>query len=183
MHVLLYGLFFLSMLPALVYPFISVWMQEFIGQVFSEKGSLDYVGEAYASGDIAGAAFATWLNNYIVQTVGLTFALSLVIPLAGVLKTAASFAFAGLGITPIWSGMPGMLTYHSITMVLELEAYIYACVAVCAFWTRLIRGLAAPATARAAGAAAKSLGSATLLAGLMLGVAAAYEAATLILLR
>jgi hypothetical protein len=181
MHVFLYGTFFFLTLPTLAYPFVNVLMQQYIGQTFSE-GTLAYVGEAYASGDVFRATFATWLNNFVVQTAGLTVLLSVIIPMSGVLKTAASFALAGLGMTPLWSGMPGLFLFHSITMVLELEAYIYACVAVCGFWLTLVRGVRERRIADAAHEALMMLLSATVLAGITLGIAALYEAATLLLL-
>jgi hypothetical protein len=67
-------------------------------------------------------------------------------------------------------------------MVLELEAYIYACVAVCAFWLRVVRGIRAGRAGEGLHEATIMLVSATLLAGVMLGLAGLYEAATLILL-
>jgi hypothetical protein len=182
MHVFLYGVFFASTLPTLAYPFINVMMQEYIRHAFSD-GSLGYVGEAYGSGNVLRAAAATWLNNFVVQTAGLTMLLSIIVPMLGVLKTAASFAVAGLGMTPLWTGMPAVFVPHSITMVLELEAYIYACVAVCVFWGHIARGIRAGRTGDAAHESLMTLLSATLLAGVMLGVAALYEAASLILLR
>ncbi len=181
MHVLLYGTFFAFTLPTLAYPFVNVLMQEFIGRTFSE-GSLSYVGDAYASGHVIRATFATWVNNFVVQTAGLTMLPSVIVPMLGVLKTAASFAIAGLGMTPLWSGMPGLFLFHSITMVLELEAYIFACVAVCVFWIKIVRGLRERRLGDAAHDAFMTLLSATLLAGVTLAIAAFYEATTLILL-
>jgi hypothetical protein len=181
MHVFLYGVFFLSMAPALRSPFLNVMMQEYIRHTFTE-GSLWYVGEAYGSGNVIRAAAATWVNNFFVQTAGLTMLLSVIVPMVGVLTTAANFAIAGLGMTPLWSGMPGLFVPHSITMVLELEAYIYACVAVAAFWLGIVRGIREGKFADAAHESAMTLLSATLLAGTMLAVAAAYEAASLLLL-
>jgi hypothetical protein len=182
MHALLYGTFFVCTLPAIRYPFINVLMQEYIRHAFSD-GSLGYVGDAYGSGNVLRAAVATWLNNFIVQTAGLTMLLSVFVPMLGVLKTAMSFALAGVGMTPLWSGMPGVFVPHSITMVLELEAYIYACVAVCVFWGHLFRGVRAGRTGDAAHESLMTLLSATLLAGVMLAVAAIYEAMSLILLH
>lgn len=182
MHIFLYGVFLASTLPAIRYPFINVLMQEYIRHAFSD-GSLGYVGEAYGSGNILRAAVATWLNNFIVQTAGLTMLLSVIVPMLGVLKTAMSFALAGAGMTPLWSGMPAVFVPHSITMILELEAYIYACVAVCVFWSHLVRGVRAGRTGDAAHESFMTLLSATLLAGVMLGFAALYEAFSLIVLR
>ncbi len=182
MHLFLYGIFFVGSLSTLVYPFANVMIQEYVRHVFTD-GGLGYVGEAYGSGNILRAAAATWLNNFIVQTAGLTMLLSVIVPMLGVLKTAASFAIAGLGMTPLWTGMPGVFVPHSITMVLELEAYIYACVAVCVFWGHLVHGIRAGRAGDAAHESLMTLLSMTLLAGLLLAMAALYEAASLILLR
>lgn len=182
LHLMLYGGFFVMMAAPLAYPFANVIMQNYITHTFSQ-GGLGYVGQAYQSGNIGLAAAATWVNNYLLQTVALTVISSLIIPLVGVLKTLVSFAMAGFGMTPIWSGMAGTLVFHSITMVLELEGYIFACVAVCVFWFDLVGGMrSGEGRARIAGAF-KVLGAGTALSGVMLAIAALYEATTLILLH
>ena len=136
MHALFYGIFFGSMLFGLSAPLLNYWIIHYIGSMFRD-GALSYIGDAYASGDILMASLTTFYNNYVVQTLLLTFALSFP-PLAlGVLKTVLSFLIVGFAMAPHWIGTASGMTFHSITIALELEAYIVACFAVVAWATRL----------------------------------------------
>jgi hypothetical protein len=182
MHVVLFGSFFAMMAVGIVFPVPHLWLQNFIAHEFS-TGGLSYVGDAYASERVFAAALMTWVNNFVVQTVGMTFGISLVIPLLGLLKNLASFTMVGFGMAPLWSGMAWMFSFHSITMTLELEAYIIACVIVVYFWRRVIVGLRDKEVIPELRRGFRALGSGIMLTGTMLGIAALYEAATLILLR
>lgn len=181
MHVFLYGGFFIAAVLALMVPPINVFVMNVIAHAFSE-GNLGYVGDAYRSGNLIVAAGATWMNNYLLQTVVMTVLISIVVPCIGVLKTLLSFGLAGLGMAPLWSGTAANYTFHSITMILELEAYIYACAAVVIFWMRIVAAIRRRERSLAV-EGARVLVSATLLAGALLAIAGLYEAATLILLR
>ncbi len=181
MHLGLYGGFFGAAAFTLLNPQINIIAMNFITHAFSE-GSLNYVGDAYRSGNVFLAALTTWVNNYLLQTVVLTMLLSLAIPYAGILKTLASFTFAGFGMAPLWSGIAANYTFHSVTMVLELEAYIYACVAVAIFWLKLAEALRQRNSAPVL-EGTRIMASATVLAGVQLAIAGLYEALTLILLR
>ncbi len=181
MHVFLFGGFFVSMLTSMRFPVISIFLQEYITHAFSE-GELSYIGAAYESGNIFRATGATFLNNYLLQTVVLTICISFIVPMIGVLKTFASFVLVGFGMAPLWSGMAGMFLFHSITMTLEFEGYIFACIAVCMFWIHVQEGLRQRQIAAGLVAGLKVVGSGTLLSGLMLALAGLYEATTLILL-
>jgi hypothetical protein len=182
MHILMYGVFFAAMLAGSMLPLANFSITQYIGDMFS-GGELSYIGDAYASGNILRAAFATFFNNYVVQTLGFTFAVSL-IPLAlGVFKTAASFALVGFGMAPIWAGTATGYSYHALTMVLEFEGYIVACFAVTAWalcWCRVpFKGIT---KAEAAQSVAMFLSGAAL-SGVLLAIAALYEATTLILFK
>jgi len=181
MHLLLYGLFFAAMAQGVTQPVLNYRAADYIGSIFTE-GGLSYIGDAYASEEIVRAAAATFFNNYVVQTIGLTFGISIV-PLAlGVVKTALSFVMVGFVMAPVWTGIAAGYSFHSITMVLELEAYIVACFVV-VLWTR--RCFRAMYENRVMGEMRENFalyGSGVVLTGLMLALAAFYEAATLILL-
>ncbi len=182
MHLLLYGIFFGAMSAGMLLPYWNYRITEYMGLLFT-KGELSYIGQAYASGDILQATAATFINNYVVQTLGLTFAIS-IIPLAlGVLKTALSFAVVGFGMAPLWSGAASGYAYHSITMVLELEAYILACFVVVVWPIRLWRAVTRGSFPAEFFLNLRIVLGGALLAGGMLAVAALYEATTLILLR
>lgn len=179
-HLALYSVFFAAMATGARMPLLNYRMTEYISSLFLE-GELEYIGSAYASGDILQAALATLYNNYVVQTLGLTFLLS-VPPLAlGVLKNALSFGLVGFGMTPLWAGSASGYVYHSITMVLELEAYILACFVVVVWAIRIFRAMSSPGAATEFRTNLHIFTGGVILTGVMLFLAALYEAATLIL--
>jgi hypothetical protein len=190
MHVLLYAVFFGAMLLGQAHPLWNMRMMDLITMEFTE-GDLSYVGDAYMSGNIFNAALMTFINNFVVQTLGLTYIVSFFIPLApGVLKTALSFALVGFGSSPIWSGTSAAMIYHSITMVLELEAYILASFVV-VLWPVHLAGSFIQQFQRINPPRAKAkliqglciFGQGIVLSAVMLVIAALYEAATLISFR
>ncbi len=179
MHLLLYGAFFLSMRVAINNPLLTWRVTQYIEAAFSH-GGLSYVGEAYASGNVNQAAWATFHNNYIVQTLGLTFLISLFPLPVGILKTLFSFTLVGGAMAPMWVGAAQGYVIHSITMALELEAYIVACFAIAVWMMYLFRALASRQFKQPLKDGARLLLSAALLTAVMLMIAAYYEAFTLI---
>ena len=182
MHVLLYGLLFGGMAVAVRYPVVSAWVVTLVSGEFA-SGDLSYIGAAYMSGSVSQAAGATFLHNFVVATVLYTVLPSLIIPFAGVVKNALSFAGVGFVMAPLWTGSAETMVYHAITLTLEMEAYVIMSVVVSALPLRMLRGIARnrffPEWRRGLAVVA----SGTVLVGLMLIAAALYEAATLILLR
>lgn len=185
MHVFLYGTFFIAMLAGAQNPLANIGIGQFVAGQFM-SGGLSYIGDAYASGHIFSATAATFYNNYFWQTLMFTFVASL-LPLAlGILKTVASFVLTGFTMVPLWNGTAAGYSYHSITMVLELEAYIVACFAVMVwtigFYRALFRGMIGSPEPRALAHQFWFYVQAAVLCGLMLVIAAGYEATTLILI-
>jgi len=181
-HVLLYGLFFAGMLAALGHPVANLRLTAFVGDQFLE-GDLSYIGDAYTSGNVLRASAATFTHNYLVATLALTIAPSLVLPFAGLLKNAPTFGFIGFVMSPMWTGAANELVYHSITMTLELEAYIVACFVIALWPIRLVRGLIRDDLRAEAMRGLRVVAEGALLAGLMLAIAAVYEATTVILFQ
>ncbi len=179
MHLLLYGAFFLSMHAAINSPLLTWRVTQYIEAVFSH-GGLSYVGEAYASGNVNMAAWATFYNNYIEQTLGLTFLISVFPVPIGILKTLLSFILVGGAMAPMWVGAAQGYVIHSITMALELQAYIIACFAIAAWMLYLFRAFTSRQFKQSLIQGAGLLLSAALLTGVMLIIAAYYEAFTLI---
>ncbi|MBX3180742.1 MAG: hypothetical protein KF886_25625 [Candidatus Hydrogenedentes bacterium] len=200
----LYGLYFGGFFGAMALgmqdPELNHLFTEYVSRTFTE-GSLQYVGEAYTSGNIAAAAHATYYNNFVVQTVFLTTGLSLMPPFfLGMLKIMASFLVVGFAMAPLWSATASGMTYHVITLALELPPYILVAFGV-AVWSHAAWGfLWSPvrrwylgdrardqAIVMEAGAqlprALLVLLGCTLLSAVLLYVAAWYEATTLILFR
>lgn len=181
-HILLYSLFFVGMFVAKTNPVFSLRMAEYVRQQFGE-GDLSYIGAAYASGDIIRATLATFYHNYLVATVSLTLLPSIVIPFAGLFKNAVTFGAVGFVMSPIWEGSAAPLVYHSITMTLEMEAYIVASFAVTLMPILWFRGLRNKNGVLGYLNGFRAISHGTLISGLMLAIAAAYEAITLILLN
>jgi hypothetical protein len=154
-----------------------------IHDVFS-KGSLSHIGEAYDSGNIAMAALTTFFQNCVIVTYGFTMLPAIVLPFLGsvfgVLKNLLSFAIAGFLLAPVWMGANARLAPHSVTIALELNAYILAAFAVYAYPCVLIEHVRTrPLHGFAEGL--KLMGSCAAVVGIILAFAAVYEAVTLIM--
>jgi len=182
LHAALYAVFFGAMLAGMGTPLWNMTLTSLVADIFA-KGELSYIGEAYSSASVVRAALATFHHNYITATLMFTLLVSIVIPGIGVLKTAASFAFIGFLMAPLWTSTMNGYSYHCITMALEFEAYILACFAVCVYLVYCYRGLAAGSLLGPFRRGISCMAGAALWSGLLLACAAAYEAATLILLR
>ncbi|NIA16601.1 MAG: hypothetical protein GWP08_21295 [Nitrospiraceae bacterium] len=182
LHLLQWGVFFAMLLLALRHPLANMRLTGYFAQEFTD-GSLGYIGAAYASGNILRAASATFLHNYVVATLLLTILPSLLIPFAGVAKTALSFGAVAFAMSPMWTGFVGGLVYHSVTMTLELEAYVMASFVVAVYPLRILRGTFRNEFVPELLTALKVVSQGALLSGFMLAIAACYEAATLILLH
>jgi hypothetical protein len=184
-HVAYYGLFFLMMWLMIYTPLTNLRIGGLLDQSF-ESGLLGFVRQSYLAENVPLAAFATWLWNYGVATLALVF-LPTLVPVLGMLfglfKTALSFAAVGCGISPLWLGIPKTLTYHSGTMVLELEAYIvtaFVIVVSTGYFVMGVSTLGWPEGKRRVLRGAKIFVGGALLVGIMLAIAALYEAATII---
>jgi len=178
MHVGLYAVFFGAMAAGLSDPLLNYRLTAFVSHAFLE-GDLKYIGDAYASGNVLSATVATFVNNFIYQTLLLTFLISIV-PLAlGVAKTALSFGLAGFVMAPVWSGTASGYAYHSLTMVIELEAYILACFCVAVWPLRMFQAIRTTDEKPLIVGLRVFFGG-ILLTGIMLFIGAFYEAATLI---
>lgn len=180
LHGVAYGAFAGTMAVGMLNPLGNMQMIDFVRAQFSD-GGLAYIGEAYASGDILAAANATWTNNFLVQTLGLTALISLP-PLAlGFFKTLISLSVVGFAMAPAWTGVIDGYVLHSGTMVLELAPYILVCHVVIVWPLWFLRGLFVTRdfSARAAHWTNLLLQS-LLVAGALLYLAALYEAVTLI---
>lgn len=179
-HFIAYGAFAVAMVLGILQPLANMQMMDFVRAEFSD-GDLAYIGEAYLSGNVMAATNATWQNNYLLQTLGLTFLIS-VPPLAlGFFKTLLSLGMVGFVMAPIWTDVIANYTFHSGTMVLELEPYILAGYVVILWPVWFFRGIFVTYDLSARARQWVMLAfQAALLCGALLYVAALYEAVTLI---
>ncbi len=180
-HAALYGVFFAAMTAAVAWPRLNLQMYEWTRYMFSE-GDLGYVGAAYGSGSILAATAATFLHNYAVATVLTGMLPSLIFPFWAFLKNMVSFGLAGFVLAPLWADSVAGYTYHGITMILELEAYVVASFAAVMLVVHLGEGVAANQPGAGLRRGVAGMATAIVLAGIMLAIAALYEATTLILL-
>ena len=181
-HILLYGVFFQFMALGVAHPVLQSHILTSVQHLFTE-GALSNIGEAYASGDVLAATVATFIQNYVVATIFGTYLPSLIIPFAGAGKNLLSFAMVGFVMAPTEISSAGRLIYHSVTMVLEFEAYIVAVFVISLWPILLVTGLRDKKMGANAllGLRLQVLGA--LSCGVMLLIAAFYEAVTLIYLR
>lgn len=178
-HLICYGTFAALMLMGVSDARGNMQIIEVVKQQFTE-GDLAYIGKAYLSGNVLAAANATWVNNYLLQTVALATGISVIPPLGlGFFKTLVSLAIVGFAMAPVWTDIIGNYVLHSGTMVLELEPYVLVAWT-CIFWPiRLVQGLRARDSQRI-GRWLLVMLQALLIAGAALYVAALYEGITLI---
>lgn len=179
-HAVFFGMFLVVMMVGASFPRANMHLMNFIQGIFLE-GHLQYVGDAYASGNIIRAAIATFFNNYVQQTLLYTLAASVIVPFLGLLKTTASFLITGFGMAPIWTSTIQLLPFHAITIGIELEAYIVACFAVTLWPVYIVLAIVRRRLALV-GHGAAIMVSAAIVSGVLLALGALYEAASLILL-
>jgi len=179
-HVLLYGAFLAGMWAAVERPELGFRLTHFVKGQF-EDGGLSFIGNAYGSGSVLSAMATTWFWNYVMATVVMSIAPSFFLPFWGVAKNLLSFLVVGLALAPIWAGAAQGMTYHSGTMVLELQAYVLTAFFVSRYVVLVGQGLWLGSFGRRFGRAVAVMVTGTVAVGVMLGIAALYEAVTLIL--
>ncbi|MDZ4860182.1 MAG: hypothetical protein SGI88_14490 [Candidatus Hydrogenedentes bacterium] len=177
MHALCYGAYFVPSIVAVWAPVQNLTLLTIVSGFFTE-GDLSHIGDAYISGNVFAAAWATFYNNFIVQTLYLSILPSLLIPFIGVLKTAFSLLIAGFALSPIWTSLIEKMTFHSVTLSFECEAYIFAAFAMSAYVLYIVRWFNGKRESFTS--AIQVVVSGTLLSAAILIIAALFEAATLI---
>ncbi|GEM_PF-2317591 len=179
-HFVLYGTFFAFLFAGEQFPLLRRQLVDLTSGMFRD-GNLQFIGDAYASGDILRASFATWAWNFGAATLTLTLLPSIVIPFWGLAKTLLSFALVGFLMAPTWSDTALHMSYHCITMALEFEAYILACFATVLFPWKILKGLLSGELTKSMKESLDIFTGTTLFSAIILAVAAIYEASTIIL--
>ncbi|MBL7648627.1 MAG: hypothetical protein JNK74_20825 [Candidatus Hydrogenedentes bacterium] len=119
-----FGGFFGAMALGLADTELNYFFTQYASHEFTE-GGLKYVGDAYDSGDISRAAHATFFNNFVMQTLLLSSVASLIPPFfAGLVKIMLSFVVVGFAMAPLWTETAAGMTYHAVTLGLELPPYV-----------------------------------------------------------
>lgn len=180
-HVVCYGAYFVTGLAAFQFPRANLQLLTFVTEIFT-TGNLAELGQAYVSGNVLAAAWHTFMNNFIVVTVGSGIIPSLILPFWGAFKTALNLGVAGFAMAPLWADILGRFTYHSVTLALEIEAYTIAAFAIVLYPIYMVRAFRSDDFLGGLKRTWAMVGWGTALSGALLLIAAFYEAITLIII-
>ena len=172
-----YGLVVCAMIYVAFNPALQKSLLETVKESFT-KGPLAVVVAAYRDGHVITAMVLTFVVNLIGGSFMSITLPSLIIPFSGLLVGGSRASMWGLLLSPTTRGMGMMMIPHSLTLILEGQAYIVAMLAA------YIQGKAFlwPRTVGAAShwqgywAGVKRSARLYLLVVIVLGVAAVYEA-------
>lgn len=129
LNIIYYGLVVLALLFGLFNPGIQQTMMDAVGASFTQ-GPLSAVTNAYLDGQMILAILLTFVVNLFVGTFGTITLPSLVIPFSGLLIGSYRAIVWGLIYAPTSPQMITILVPHSITLLVEGQAYILAMLAV-----------------------------------------------------
>jgi hypothetical protein len=177
-----FGLAILTGLFIYFSPAVQFMLINMVGvQISSGEGILGWVGRAYAAGNIPYAAFATFTVNSLLGTLAYITLPSFVIPGIGLVTGFVRGALWGLLLTPASEGMARSMIPHSITAIIEGEAYVLAMIYVFLMAAEVYKGKGDLKTRYYRGMVKNLYGFLWVL--IFLAVAAIYEASEIILLR
>lgn len=124
-----YGLVVLGMIYVAVNPALQEELIKAVGQTLTE-GPLASVGEAYGGGQVLSAIALTFGVNLLIGSFVTITLPSLLIPFSGLLMGIYRAVLWGLLLSPANSDLAGPMIPHSITLLLEGQAYVLALLAV-----------------------------------------------------
>ncbi len=125
LNLIFYGLVAYSMIFVAFYPGIQITLVHSIRQSF-DSGMLAKLYQALKSGNILQATVLIFLHNLIVGSF-LTITLpSLVIPFSGMVVAFLQAIICGLVLSPTTDRMQLYMIPHSLTLLIEIQAYILA---------------------------------------------------------
>lgn len=182
-NVLYYGLVLAGMCVSFANPAIQEQFISAVGEELGPGGSLEYVTQAYSSGNVAMAAAVTFLVNLFLGSILVLTLPSLVIPFAGVAMGLYRAVLWGLLLAP-QGALALVMIPHSVTLLLEGQGYVLAMLGAFAIGNGLIWPNAYGVTERGAGywQGVKRCARLYVLVALVLAVAAVYEAVEVILM-
>jgi len=129
LNVMYYGLVGLAMLyVAVINPALQEQLLGGVQQALSE-GPLATVGGAYLSGNVFAAAVLTFLVNLFAGSLLYVTLPSLIVPFAGLVLGAYRAVLWGLLLAPTTAELALVMIPHSVTLLLEGQAYILAMLA------------------------------------------------------
>jgi hypothetical protein len=184
LNILYYGLVVLGMAYVTFFnPGLQDTLMQAAGKAFTE-GSLAAVGSAYGGGQVIQAMIITFIVNLFLGSV-ITMSLpSLIIPFSGLLMGIYRAIMWGLLLSPSNASLAGPMIPHSLTLLLEGQAYILVMLSIYIHGKAFLRPGAYGIQGRLRGylEGLRRTGWIYLLVAFLLAVAAVYEALEVIYL-
>lgn len=183
LNILYYGLIIVGMLVSAVLPAVQETMLTAVGTAFSQ-GPMQSITDAYTGGLVPQAITLTFGVNLAIGTFATLTVPSLIIPFSGLLMGAYRALLWGIIYSPTSPQMQTILIPHSLTLLLEGQAYIVALLGVVVQGRALFspRTIGASTRRHALVESLKQTARLYVLVILLLGVAAVYEVLEAVLL-
>jgi len=182
LHVICFGTVILFMLVAYQLPELQFSLLAGVkSQVAGGSGPLGVAGRAYMSKNIPLAAVTTVVINFFLGSLAVITLPSLILPGVGIVILGFRSLLWGLLLAPSFINLSGMMLPHSLTVLLEGEAYIVA-----GFFGLLVpiyifRKAEGPSLVNRYGRALLMNLKGNLLVAIILAIAAIYEAIEVIM--
>lgn len=182
-NVLYYGLVAVGMVYVSFNPALQQTLLAAVGQSFTE-GPLSAVGSAYGSGEVLRAMLLTFVVNLFAGSLLVITLPSLLIPFFGLAMGMYRAVLWGLLLSPSEPTLALSMIPHSLTLLLEGQAYIVAIFAAYLLWRNFFWPRRAGVESRSRGylLGLKQTGILYIGVILLLAVAAIYEALEVIYL-
>ncbi len=183
-NILYYGLVVLGMAyVAFFNPGLQETLLKVSGQTFTE-GPLAAVGKAYGSGQVLQSILITFVVNLFLGSMIQMTLPSLIIPFSGLLLGVYRAILWGLLLSPSNAKLAGPMIPHSLTLILEGQAYILVMLSIYIHGKAFLRPQIYGIESRLGGylEGLRRTGWIYVLVSLLLAVAAVYEALEVIYL-
>jgi hypothetical protein len=178
LNILYYGLVLLGMIYVTFFnPGLQETLMQAAGKAFNE-GPLAAVGSAYGGGQVFQAMVVTFIVNLFLGSMVEMSLPSLIIPFSGLLMGVYRAILWGLLLSPANASLSGPMIPHSLTLLIEGQAYILVMLAIYIHGKAFLRPQAYGMQGRLHGylEGLKRTGWIYLLVTLVLAIAAIYEA-------
>jgi hypothetical protein len=184
LNVIYYGLVVAGMVYVFFNPSLQQLLIDAAGQTFGEGGSLAVVGEAYGGGKVLLSIALTFAVNLLVGSLASITLPSLLVPFSGLLMGAYRAVLWGLLLSPAEPALARAMLPHSLTLILEGQAYVVAMLAGYLHGRAFLwpRSVDAEKAWQGYWIGMKRTASLYLLIAVLLAVAAIYEALEVVLL-
>jgi len=130
LNAIYYGLVILGMIYVTYFdPGLQTTLLQAAGKAFTE-GPLSALGSAYDGGQVISAIVLTFLVNLFLGTLIEISVPALIIPFSGLLMGLLRASLWGLLLAPTTPNLAGPMIPHSLTLLIEGQAYVLAMLAV-----------------------------------------------------